>query len=710
MLYLPFPQSFRFLFSATRNLGGADHGGFHQRAIGVAAWLGCVFMAAHLWAQTNKEAPSNPFPNRVPAQEIDGVGEWLNTAGPISLKDLRGKVVLLDFWTYCCINCMHILPDLKYLERKYERELVVIGVHSAKFQNEKDTQNIRQAILRYEIEHPVINDAGMVLWTKYGVRAWPTLVLIDPEGFYCGFVSGEGHRDLLDKVIERVVAYHRAKGTLDTTPLRFDLERQRQIATPLRFPGKVLADEARGWLFITDSNHNRIVITDLDGQVLHVIGSGLVGRADGTYAQAQFDHPQGLALVENTLYVADTENHLLRQVDLVQQRVSTLAGTGEQGYERRGRYPLQEAALNSPWDLVHLDGVLYICMAGPHQIWSHQLGSSHIQVYAGSGREDVRNGNLSEAALAQPSGITTDGRFLYVCDSEGSAIRKISTRPGNNLLRPVGEVATVVGTSNLPNGRSLFEFGDVDGVGAQARLQHPLGITYHDGRLYVADTYNHKIKTIDLNTQRCQTWLGTGQRGEALDPPQFSEPGGVSIARGKLFVADTNNHRICRIDLQTKQVEVLKLNGLQPPASTASQPVEPITSEGAQTLPAFTAVAGKPCRVEIELELPPDHKLETEAQAVFRLQADDPSLFSPDTLGTRHPVTIQGSTLLCEIPLAARTGMTQVLLSVHYQYCRTGNRAVCKLGELRYQFPLQIVAEGEPRALKIQARVAGREP
>src|SRR5437870_11806110 len=162
---------------------------------------------------------------RVSAPELDGAVAWLNTAGPIRLRDLRGKIVLLDFWTLCCINCIHTLPDLARLEKKYPKELVVIGVHSAKFDNEKNSESIRKAILRYEISHPVVNDARMAIWRNYAVRSWPTLVLIDPEGYYLGRVSGEGNYQLLDEVIGKLVQIHRAKKTLNEQPLHFDLAR-----------------------------------------------------------------------------------------------------------------------------------------------------------------------------------------------------------------------------------------------------------------------------------------------------------------------------------------------------------------------------------------------------------------------------------------------------------------------------------------------------
>ncbi len=411
--------------------------------------------------------PENPFPQAVPVPEgiLDGGTEWLNTGEPLSLRQLRGKVVLIDFWTYCCINCMHVLPDLKYLEEKYGKQLVVIGVHSAKFDNEKVSDNIRNAIMRYEIHHPVVNDSEMLIWRKFGTRAWPTLALIDPEGNYIGSQGGEGNRELFDAVIGKVVEYHRWKGTLDETPLVFRMESDKAAPTPLRFPGKVLADPASQRVFISDSNHNRIVVAGMDGQLQDVIGSGRIGRADGSYAEAEFDHPQGMALVGQQLFVADTDNHMIRVVNLETKVVATLAGTGRQG--RPGVPPtpsLLTTDLNSPWSIAHTGGVLYIAMAGPHQIWGHRLGTEEIGPWAGSGREDVINGSREESAFAQPSEIIVDdsGNWLYVVDSEGSAVRKVP-------VDTAGAVSTIAGTSELPRGQSLFAFGDVDAVGAKAR-------------------------------------------------------------------------------------------------------------------------------------------------------------------------------------------------------------------------------------------------
>lgn len=658
--------------------------------------LSLITHSGHLYAQTDPgaaPAPENPFPNRLPAAELDGGQEWLNTSGPISLKDLRGKVVLLDFWTYCCINCMHVLPDLAYLEKKYPNELVVIGVHSAKFDNEKESGNIRKAILRYEIEHPVVNDASMVIWRKFAVRAWPTLVVIDPEGYYCGYVSGEGNRELLEKVVDRLIAYHRSKKTLDETPVRFDLERARQPETPLRFPGKVLADQASQRLFVSDSNHNRIVVASLDGTVQEVIGRGTIGRVDGSYAEAEFDHPQGMALVDQKLYVADTENHLIRVVDLTQKTVATLAGTGVQGHTRKGAGTLRETAIASPWDVLHLEGVLYIAMAGPHQIWSHRLGTDSIQPYAGSGREDIINGPLESSALAQPSGLATDGRFLYVCDSEGSAIRKITTRPDNNLASPIGTVTTVAGTSDLPNGRSLFEFGDEDGPVATARLQHPLGVACHEGQLLIADTYNHKIRLVNPMGKTVSTWLMGADPQTSINPPGFSEPAGLSIAGSHLYVADTNNHRICRIDLNSKAMTVLPMSGLTPPAITSTSEAE---SDGTVTkVPTQKIAIGPEVTLQIKLALPTGYKLSPAAPVTYEVRAEgEQAIVAAEALAGRDEAEVAGDTATIKIPLTGKAGTGVCRLRLTYTYCRDGASGLCKLGTGTWSIPLEVATDG----------------
>jgi DNA-binding beta-propeller fold protein YncE/alkyl hydroperoxide reductase subunit AhpC len=535
----PMPRRHRMLFALLAGL---------LPAIAILLW----------WVSPNLALPPTLLPvpdvqraRGVPAPELEGGIAWLNTAGPLRLKDLRGKIVLLDFWTFCCINCIHVLPDLAKLEKKYANELVVIGVHSAKFENEKNTDAIRKAILRYEIAHPVVNDANQTIWRAYGARAWPSMFLIDPEGNVVWRESGEGLYEELDREISRLIKIHTANKTLNTRPLKFELVRDSLGKSPLFFPGKVIADPKNNRLFIADSTHHRIVITDLTGKKIAIAGTGQPGNKDGSFSTAMFNDPQGMAVRGDTLYVADRKNHLIRMLDLSKQVVRTVAGTGEQGRDRYGDGPALKTGLNSPWDVL-LDGNrLFIAMAGHHQIWVMDLAKNRVAAYAGDGGEDIIDGPLGRSRFAQPSGLASDGRTLYVADSETSSIRTVP-------LRGRGEVGTIVG-------QGLFEFGDIDGSGDRVRLQHALGVTYHDGLLYVADTYNSKIKVIDPVRRTSQTFLG-GEAEGWLAMPLFSEPGGIHYADGKLYVADTNAHRIRIIDLKTKALSTLQLKGVEPPS------------------------------------------------------------------------------------------------------------------------------------------------
>jgi thiol-disulfide isomerase/thioredoxin/DNA-binding beta-propeller fold protein YncE len=491
--------------------------------------------------------------NRVLAPELEGGSDWFNTAQPIRLSDVRGKVVLLDFWTLCCINCIHTLPDLAKLEKKYANQLVVIGVHSPKFENERNSASIRKAILRYEISHPVVNDAQMKIWRSYTVNSWPTLWLIDPEGYLVAHGEGEGLGDAADKIIAKLIETHRQKGTLSARPLRFDLARNREAGDgPLFFPGKVVADQPGNRLFIADSTHHRIVITDLDGKKIAIAGTGQPGKVDGSFEEACFNDPQGMALRGDTLFVADRKNDLIRALSLKDRTVKTIAGTGRHGTERRRGGPALQVGLSSPWDMYLHGHTLFIAMAGFHQIWTLDLNTAALEPFAGNGRENISDGPLEDACFAQPSGLTGDGTNLYVADSEVSAIRALP-------LNGKGVVKSIVG-------QDLFEFGDVDGIGATVRLQHALGAAYHEGKIYVADTYNSKIKIIDPATQSCTTFLG-GRSDGWLTQSLLSEPGGLSFARSKMFIADTNHHGIRVVDLGTRAVSTLSLQGVSAPAA-----------------------------------------------------------------------------------------------------------------------------------------------
>ena len=632
---------------------------------------------------------------RVRAPEITGGQGWLNTDKPLSLAALKGKVVLLDFWTYGCINCIHIIPDLKKLEEKYANQLVVIGVHSAKFQNEKETENIRRIILRYEIEHPVYNDSEYAVWQSYGVRAWPTQVLIDPAGYVIGGISGEGNYEVIDQAIAKTVEEFRKKGELNEEPLKLVLERAKVGDLPLAFPGKILADANRDRLFIADSNHNRIVITKLDGTLVETIGTGDDGATDGPFDKATFYRPQGMALAGDNLYVADTENHLLRRVDLKTRTVETVAGTGKQSREYFKTGPARAVALNSPWDLELIGRVLYIAMAGPHQIWKMDLDKNEVSTFAGSGREARLDGPLLESGFAQPSGIVSDGKNLYIADSESNIIRAIDIAGGT--------VRTIAGGD-------LFEFGDVDGSGNDVRLQHPLGVLSYGDKLLIADTYNHKIKQLDPKKKTVTTLFGTGKPGQQDGTPaSFYEPGGLALANDKLYIADTNNHAIRVVDLKTKRASTLRLNGLNPPAQNM-QALESATGPNAEEVKtaAQKLRAGSDASLQIAVELPAGYHLNPNAPQRYRISVDGKGLSIDESHAAR---TSKDLKLPLRIPVkAASAGPTTVRAQVTLFYCREDNTGTCRIKTLVWQVPVEVTSDANaPTEVKLQGKLTAEE-
>jgi DNA-binding beta-propeller fold protein YncE len=438
---------------------------------------------------------------------------------------------------------MHTFPQLRKIERKYGDRVIVVGVHSPKFPAERETANLREAVLRYRIEHPVVNDRDFAVWERFGGRAWPTLMFIDPEGRVIGKHEGELPFEQFDPVVSGMLKEFEDRGLLHAGPSTIALEEIREPARTLSFPGKVLATEDS--LFIADSNHHRIVSAGFDGSIRRTYGSGVPGFADGPADRAAFQQPQGMARSGSTLYVADTESHAIRSIDLESGVVTTLAGTGEQALRPGTGGPGPSTPLSSPWDLALVDRILYIAMAGTHQIWTLDLDRGTVAPFAGTGREGLLDGSKSEACFAQSSGLTTFNGHLYVADSEVSAVRDIDLE--------TGRVTTLVG-------EDLFVFGDQDGEGEVVRLQHPLGITGHDGILFVADSYNNKVKRLDPERRAVTTWLGSGIAGRADGPgasAAFREPGGVCAGADGLYVADTNNHRIVVADWTNGTVRTL---------------------------------------------------------------------------------------------------------------------------------------------------------
>jgi len=500
-----------------------------------------------------------------------------------------------------------------------------------------------------------------------------------------GGISGEGNYEVIDQVITKVVDEFRKKGALNEEPLKLLLERAKVGELPLAFPGKVLADAERDRLFIADSNHNRIVVTKLDGTLVDTIGTGETGATDGAFDKATFYRPQGMALAGDSLYVADTENHLLRRVDLKSRTVETIAGTGQQSREYFKSGPARSVALSSPWDLQLVGRVLYIAMAGPHQIWKLDLDKNEVSTFAGSGREARLDGSLLESGFAQPSGMATNGKTLYVADSESNIIRAIDISGGS--------VKTLVGGD-------LFEFGDVDGSGDDVRLQHPLGLLSYGDKLLIADTYNHKIKQLDPKKQTVTSLFGTGKPGQADGTsPSFYEPAGLALANDKLYVADTNNHAIRVVDLKAKKTSTLRLNGLTPPAKNV-QALETAVGPNAEEVKAVSQKlrAGAGGVLQIDVELPAGYHLNPLAPQRYTVSVDGKNVASHAAKDLKLPL---------RIPLTPpATGPTTVRAQVTLFYCREDNTGTCRIKTLVWQVPVDVTSDANaPTEVKLQGKL-----
>lgn len=501
-----------------------------------------------------------------PCPRADRRGGWLNTGGKdLTLADLRGRIVILDFWTFCCINCLHVLDELRELEEKHRDTVVIIGVHSPKFVHEAEHAAVVDAVERYEVHHPVLDDPKLATWKQYAVRAWPTLVVIDPEGYIVAQHAGEGHAHALARLVAELEAEHETKGTLRRGDGPYVAPEA--VATDLRFPGKALLLPSGNFL-VSDSTRHQLVELAADAEsVVRRVGSGERG-----FGPDAFSEPQGLALLpDGSVVVADTVNHALRRFDPATGSVETVAGTGRQWWQGSPTSgPALEVDLSSPWDVAWWQGKVWIAMAGVHQLWTWDPRTRTVEVAAGTTNEGLVDGPAAEAWFAQPSGLAATEDRLWVADPETSALRYLEAAPdGEGYL-----VTSAVGTG-------LFDFGHRDGDAGQALLQHPLGVTaLPDGSVAVCDTYNHALRRFDPATGQVTT-LATDLR----------EPSDAVLAGNDIVVVESARHRLTRLRLPEEAVRV--------------------DAVAHRTQRAATEVAAGTLRLDVVFQAPSGQKLDT---------------------------------------------------------------------------------------------------
>lgn len=588
---------------------------------------------------------------RVRAPELIGKGGWLNTGDQqYTLADLRGRIVILDFWTFCCVNCLHVLDELRELEEKHRDTVVIIGVHSPKFVHEAEHQAVVDAVERYEVHHPVLDDPELATWKQYAVRAWPTLVVIDPEGYVVAQHAGEGHAHAIEKLVDELESEHAAKGTLRRGDGPYVAPEP--VATHLRFPGKALLLPDGGFL-VSDTTRHRLVELDADGEtVRRHFGTGERGLSDGGPDEARFSEPQGLAVLpDGRVAVADTVNHALRALDLTTGVTSTLAGTGRQWWQGTPTSgPAREVDLSSPWDVAWFGDRLWIAMAGVHQLWTYDPESATVRVAAGTTNEGLVDGPAAEAWFAQPSGlaVSADGERLWVADSETSSLRWVDRDE---------HVRTAVGTG-------LFDFGHRDGAADQALLQHPLGVTaLPDGSVAISDTYNHALRRYDPASGEVTT-LATDVR----------EPSDAVLVDGDLVVVESARHRLTRLRLPEEAVRV--------------------ADRAHRTQRAATEIAPGTLRLDVVFQAPAGQKLDTRYGPSTRLLV---SATPPELLAEGSGA---GTDLGRDLVLA--DGVTEGVLHVSAMAAScdddpANEYPACHVHQQDWGVPVRVTAEGTPR-------------
>jgi len=616
---------------------------------------------------------------RIHAPDFASAAAWLNIDHPLSIAELRGQVVILDFWTYCCVNCMHVLPILRDLEERHAQDpLVVIGVHSAKFDGEKDAEHVLSAMRRYGVSHPVVVDSDMRIWSAYAVRSWPTLVVIRPDGTLAAVAPGEPDPAMLESFVQKQLEEARANGTLRS---RLALPHAAKASDgPLLYPGKVACGDGR--VFVADSGHHRVLVLDEAGGFVDSIGSGLRGMREGSFGECALDDPQGLAFRDGALFIADARTHAVLRADLRARTLTRIAGTGELGRTAlTGKGPALETALRSPWDIALHGTDLIIALAGSHQL--ARLREGTIELLAGDGREAQIDGKGTQAALAQPSGLSIEGDLVYVADSESSGVRVLDLRSGT--------------LSSLAGGPGLFDFGDKLGAIETGMLQHPLAVAVTGHGVVVADTYNDKLKRFSPD----------GRTLEAFGPPGLSQPAGLCVLpSGEVLVADTNGHRVVRVSADGSASRELTITGApKPQRGVAMQPSAPPKASAAGWFTAMVeSQSGRGLgqgdgRIALELSAPEGFELSAGSPWTASIEVSRRSdlLHVTPEFAKGEASGGASQTIVLHASASHQSDIdSELILTVRAVACDARDHSACWPVQNSFRLPLRLLSSGQP--------------
>lgn len=477
----------------------------------------------------------------------DNHNQWLNLADDLKVSDLKNRVILLDFWTYDCVNCLQVNSKIKELEQEFGSKLTVIGVHCSNFESAKNTAAVRKAVIKYDIDYPVINDQNLAICNSFKPESienieLPTAILLD----YHGQVSRKyiGRNDInkhLKEDVSKLIAKYNYRLNRDLLPIL--LEKNKITGHVLSFPTRleyVKDFEYNGArfpaMFIANSGKNNIIISSMAGEIIATIGSLRQGFDDGDFDTASFDLPNGMVYKNHKLYVADTNNDAIRVVDFKENKVSTLIAG-----EISNQNDSSAITLSSPTDIKFYPDAdnIIIASAGNNQILQYDLTKQTSKIIAGDGQNGIKDGKYPQNSLAQTSSLAVFGQKIYFVDAKSSSLRVIDKD---------GTLTTLAAKGVAESEKSL--------------LEHPLSLTVDDTGIYIADSYNNSIKKYDFSSHKINNFIGTKNSGNNLGSKgntEFDEPNGIVSVIDKFYIADSNNDRIVVINRGNLKSSILNV-------------------------------------------------------------------------------------------------------------------------------------------------------